>query len=181
MNLPALKLNLTHNSDHLPVSGQTFPPGVFSVGWKGDYRGIPGGLALLIRAQGRGKGEYEEKNAFCRRFPILGSDPNDRIPRSISGLRHPTPLPRHDFAPLPLDYPRPIPVPPDVPNAPVRPVVPLGKHLLQPLHDGRQFQPLRRFDIKRQPVIRKAQPPNLENKAQGRVSRNTLAKIARAV
>jgi hypothetical protein len=56
-----------------------------------------------------------------------------------------------------------------MPDPPVRLIVPLGKHLLQPLHDRRKLQPIRRLDIKHQPVIRKAQMANLENKPEGRL------------
>jgi hypothetical protein len=51
-----------------------------------------------------------------------------------------------------------------MPNPPIRRVVPLGKHLFHPLHDVRQFKPVLRFDVKREPVILKAQIPNPENK-----------------
>jgi hypothetical protein len=54
-------------------------------------------------------------------------------------------------------------------DPPIRPVVPLGEHLFQPLHDSRKFQPVRRFNVKRQPVIRKTQPANLENKPEFRL------------
>jgi hypothetical protein len=50
-----------------------------------------------------------------------------------------------------------------MPDPACRPVVPLGKHLFQPLHDCGQFQPVRRLNVKRQPVIRKTQPANLED------------------
>jgi hypothetical protein len=48
-------------------------------------------------------------------------------------------------------------------------VVPLGKHLFQPFHDGRKFHAFRRLDIKRKPVIPKTQTPNLENKPHFRL------------
>jgi hypothetical protein len=35
-----------------------------------------------------------------------------------------------------------------------------------PLHDVRQFQPVLRLDLKRQPVVLKAQVPNREGKAK---------------
>jgi hypothetical protein len=50
-----------------------------------------------------------------------------------------------------------------MPDPPGRRVVPLRKHLLHPLHDVRQFQPILRLDVKFQPVILKAQAPNPED------------------
>jgi hypothetical protein len=53
-----------------------------------------------------------------------------------------------------------------MPDPAVQAVVPLGEHLLQPLHDHRKFQPVRRFNVKRQPVVRKTESANLENEPQ---------------
>jgi hypothetical protein len=53
-----------------------------------------------------------------------------------------------------------------MPHPPRRRVVPLGKYLLHPLHNPRQFKPIRRPDIKPQPVILNSQPANLEGKPQ---------------
>jgi hypothetical protein len=49
-----------------------------------------------------------------------------------------------------------------VADPPRQPVVPLGKGLLQPLHDPGELQPVRRLNVKPQPVILQAQPQNLE-------------------
>jgi hypothetical protein len=51
-----------------------------------------------------------------------------------------------------------------MPDPAFRTVVPLGEHLLQPLHDSRKFQSVRRLNVKRQPVVYKTQSANLENK-----------------
>jgi hypothetical protein len=57
-----------------------------------------------------------------------------------------------------------------MPDPAFRPVVPLGEHLFQPLLDSRKFQPIRRLDIKRQPVIDKTQSPNFEDKPEFRLT-----------
>jgi hypothetical protein len=51
-----------------------------------------------------------------------------------------------------------------MPDPPRLPVVPLGEHLLQPLHDSRKFKPVRRLDIEAQPVIFKTERADLEFK-----------------
>jgi hypothetical protein len=53
-----------------------------------------------------------------------------------------------------------------MPNPSRRRVVPLGEYLLHPLHNPRQFKPIRRSDIKPQPVILNTQSANLEGKPQ---------------
>jgi hypothetical protein len=51
-----------------------------------------------------------------------------------------------------------------MPDPPRLPVVPLGECLFQPLHDGGKFKPILRLDIKRKPIILKAQMANLKDK-----------------
>jgi hypothetical protein len=51
-----------------------------------------------------------------------------------------------------------------MPDPPGFRVVPLGEYLLHPLHDVRQFKPVLRPDVKREPVILKTELPNLEDK-----------------
>jgi hypothetical protein len=45
------------------------------------------------------------------------------------------------------------------------------KRLLQPLHDRRELQPVRRTDIERQPFLRKSKPPKLEGEAPPRLAK----------
>jgi hypothetical protein len=51
-----------------------------------------------------------------------------------------------------------------MPYPPIYPVVPLSKYLLQPLHDRRQRQPIRRLNVERQPIVYNMQPANLKGK-----------------
>jgi hypothetical protein len=51
-----------------------------------------------------------------------------------------------------------------MPDPPGLPVIPLRKRLLQPLHDSGELQPVLGLDVKRKPVILKAQAANLEDK-----------------
>jgi hypothetical protein len=50
-----------------------------------------------------------------------------------------------------------------MPDPPFRRVVALCEYLFHPFHDVRQFQPLFRLDVKREPVILKMQPANSED------------------
>jgi hypothetical protein len=56
-----------------------------------------------------------------------------------------------------------------MPDPPGLPVVPLGKRLFQPLHDSGKFQPILRLDVKRKPIILKAQGAYLEDKPMFRL------------
>jgi hypothetical protein len=59
-----------------------------------------------------------------------------------------------------------------MPDPPRLAVVPLGKHLFQPLHDSGKFKPVRRLDIKAQPVIRKTKRADLENEPKPRLTKD---------
>jgi hypothetical protein len=59
-----------------------------------------------------------------------------------------------------------------MPDPPLRPVYPLGKHLLQPLHNFRQFHPVRRLDKKPQPIILKPQSADRETKPEPRLTKH---------
>jgi hypothetical protein len=54
------------------------------------------------------------------------------------------------------------------------PVVPLGEHLLQPLHDSWKLQAIRRLDIELKSIIGNTQPLNLEHKPLFRLSENPV-------
>jgi hypothetical protein len=49
-----------------------------------------------------------------------------------------------------------------MPDPPIHPVKPLREYLLQPLHDIRKLEPVRRQNVERQPIIRKPQSSDLE-------------------
>jgi hypothetical protein len=54
-------------------------------------------------------------------------------------------------------------------DPPGLPVVPLGKRLLQPLHDTGKLKPILGLDVKNKPVIFKAQIADLEDKPMFRL------------
>jgi hypothetical protein len=49
-----------------------------------------------------------------------------------------------------------------MPDPPVHPVKPLREHLFQPLHDLREFKPVRRQNVERKPIILKPQSTDHE-------------------
>jgi hypothetical protein len=57
-----------------------------------------------------------------------------------------------------------------MPDPPGLPVVPLREGLLQPLHYFGEFQPVPGLDVKRKPIILKAQRANLEDKPMFRLT-----------
>jgi hypothetical protein len=57
-----------------------------------------------------------------------------------------------------------------MPDPPRAPIEPHHKRLLQPLHDRREMQPVRRLDIKRQTLFYKSKPPKLEGEALPRLA-----------
>jgi hypothetical protein len=55
-----------------------------------------------------------------------------------------------------------------VPYPPHQAVIPLGEHLLHPLHNLRQGKSVLRLDVKRKLVILKPEAPDLEREAEHR-------------
>jgi hypothetical protein len=53
-----------------------------------------------------------------------------------------------------------------VPAPPGQRVVPLGKHLLHPLHNSRQLKPVLGLDVKANPVSLNTEAPDLEGEAE---------------
>jgi hypothetical protein len=64
-----------------------------------------------------------------------------------------------------------------MPNPPGLPVVPLGKRLLQPLHDSGKFQPVLRLDVNPQLIILKTQAANLKDKPKFRLTEHPVENI----
>jgi hypothetical protein len=64
-----------------------------------------------------------------------------------------------------------------MPNPPGLPVVPLGKRLLQPLHDSGKLQPILRLDEKRQPIILKTQAANIEDEPKFRLMKHPVENL----
>jgi hypothetical protein len=67
---PECRLNMTHNSDYLPVSGQTFPLNVFGLEWKRRFIRNPGRIAAVYPGTGaRRRGNMRRKPVWIAAFP----------------------------------------------------------------------------------------------------------------
>jgi hypothetical protein len=127
-------------------------------GYGALFRGFAGGI-------GCGRGGLGGKTGAGAPVPRSGSAPGLR-----SALTGPAPALLKRF---PLQHRRPIPVPPDMPDPPLRPDAPPGEGLLHPFHNSGKLQPILRLHIEHKPVILKTQDANLEDKPEPRLPEHT--------